>query len=252
MKNAILFVSCIGSLGAVTQSEGEISFVTKVDMHAQLPDDEQGKMLRNMIPQYQEMSSTLLFNATQALFLSGNGDTSHKEEKLDDSGNSFQIEIKMDTPQENIYTNVAEGLVVEQKQLMDKIFLIRDTIDPAAWKITGESKLVSGLMCNKATMDGPDGKIEAWYTAQIPVSSGPSGFGGLPGMIVHISMDEGKILITADKIVARELKKGEMLIPDKGKDISREKYAELERKKMEQMEKQYSTGGEGTVIIINE
>ena len=239
------------TVAASAQSEGEITFITKIDMHAQLPDDDQGKMLKSMLPQYQEMTSTLLFNAGESLFISGNGDTSEKGENLDDDGNAVKFEIKMDSPNENIYTDVNSKLVVEQKQLMDKIFLIKDTINPAQWKISGDTKIVSGLQCFKATMDSDQGKIEAWYTSQIPVASGPAGFGGLPGMIVHISMNDGNVLITADNIVTRKLEKGEIVPPSKGKDISREKYAELEQKKMAQMNEQYNSG-DGNVIIITE
>lgn len=226
--------------------------MTKIDMHKNLPDDENGKMIKSMIPQYQEMTSTLFFNESESLFRTGEGTgETHDESNLDEEGNGVQVTIKMDTPDEKIYTDVKKGIVVEQRELMDKTFLIKDTIDPGEWRVTGESKMVSGLNCMKAVMDSENGPIEAWFTSQVPVSTGPGGFGGLPGLIVHLSMEDGGIQVTATNIIGRELKKDEITAPTQGKTISRKKFAKLEQKKMEQMRKQYGGGdGEGNVIIM--
>lgn len=251
MKKIFLAISILFTISAWSQKEGEVVYTTKVNLHAMIPDDsENAEMIKSMMPEFQETKSTLLFTDTETFYGNG-GETIEKEsESLDDEGNGLQVKISMEEPEEKIYTDVEKGLVVEQRELMDKTFLIKDTIDQTAWKITGEQKEVSGLSCMKATMTDEDGElIEAWFTPQIPVSSGPAGFGGLPGLIVYISMNDGNITLTATNIIPREIKKGEIVAPKKGKTVTREKFAKLEQKKMEQMQKQYS-GQDGNVIMI--
>ena len=253
MKTILLTFSAFLTVISMAQTEGEVKYTTKIDMHAQLPEGENTEMLKSMLPQYQEEKSTLLFTTEETLYKSGGTDESVEKQETDDDDNQVQIKIEMSSPEEKIYTDVENGLVVQQRDLMDKIFLIKDTIDPAEWKITGETKMVSGLSCQKATLESEEnGVIEAWFTTQIPVSSGPAGLGGLPGLIVYVSMDEGNVTMTATQIIPREIEKGEIEAPKKGKVVTREKYLELEQKKMEQMKKQYGGDGDGNIIMITE
>lgn len=55
------------------------------------------------------------------------------------------------------------------------------------WKISKEKKEVSGYSCQKAITHYGGRKYSAWFTSEIPVSSGPYKFGGLPGLIIEIS-----------------------------------------------------------------
>jgi hypothetical protein len=65
-------------------------------------------------------------------------------------------------------------------------------------------------------------------------------------------MDDGNVTMTATQIIPREIEKGEIEAPKKGKVVTREKYLELEQKKMEQMKKQYGGDGDGNIIMITE
>ncbi|MBN4072867.1 GLPGLI family protein [Crocinitomix catalasitica] len=250
MKNILLALSISVAAIAVAQAEGEVTYTTKIDLHASLPEGENAEMLKSMIPQFSETKSTLLFTSTESLYQSGVGTSETEEEALNDDEQNVTFRLSFDQADEKIYTDVENGLVVEQREMMDKVFLIKDTINPAKWKMTSETKAVSGLTCMKATMESDDGTIEAWFTPQIPVSSGPAGFGGLPGLIVHLSMNDGNFTISATSIIPREIGKDEIIAPKKGKVVTREKFAELEKKKMEQMQKQYSGSGDGNVIMI--
>jgi len=55
------------------------------------------------------------------------------------------------------------------------------------WEISKEKKEVSGYSCQKAITDYGGRKYTAWFASEIPVSSGPYKFGGLPGLIIEIS-----------------------------------------------------------------
>ena len=75
--------------------------------------------------------------------------------------------------------------------------------------------------------------IVAWYTPQIPVSHGPGEFGGLPGLILELTTDQTVLLCS--KIVMNPEKKDEILMPTKGEKVTRNKYDEIIKFKMEEM-----------------
>ena len=253
MKNLSLLIVLISTAFGYAQSEGEIIYTTKIDMWAGLPDDENGAMIRQYMPQYQTMQSKLLFNATSSIYTSGGEDevSSNEPDLSDTDEDQVQIEIRMDNPLEIIYSDLETNTTIEQRELMDKTFLIKDSIQPSKWKISAETKEVSGYSCQKAFLinDNND-EIFAWFTPQIPVSTGPGGMGGLPGLILYVSMDSGRYTVAADKIILRKIEKGEIEAPKKGKEITQAKFDRLVEKKRKQQEKEY--GGEGGIIIRTE
>lgn len=62
--------------------------------------------------------------------------------------------------------------------------------DPLNWKITNKRKAISGYNCVLATTNFGGRKYHAWFTPEIPISTGPYKFKGLPGLIVKIEDDK--------------------------------------------------------------
>lgn len=52
------------------------------------------------------------------------------------------------------------------------------------WEITNEKKNMLGFECTKAVAKNKDYLISVWFTEKIAVSSGPSNYFGLPGLVV--------------------------------------------------------------------
>jgi GLPGLI family protein len=75
--------------------------------------------------------------------------------------------------------------------------------------------------------------ITAWYTPEIPVSQGPEGYWGLPGLILEVN--DGKTTILCSKIVLNPKEKAEIKAPSNGKEVSQKEYDEIVTKKMEEM-----------------
>ena len=75
--------------------------------------------------------------------------------------------------------------------------------------------------------------ITAWYTPEIPVSQGPEGYWGLPGLILEVN--DGKTTILCSKIVLNPKEKAEIQAPSNGKEVSQKEYDEIVTKKMEEM-----------------
>ena len=55
------------------------------------------------------------------------------------------------------------------------------------WKLTGEKAKIDNYNCLQAVGVYAGRVWEAWFTNDIPLSSGPYKFGGLPGLIVRVS-----------------------------------------------------------------
>ncbi len=77
-----------------------------------------------------------------------------------------------------------------------------------------------------------DVEVIAWFTPQIPVSSGPSWYQGLPGLILEVTDDDTKILCT--KIVMNPKEKTKIKRPKKGKVISNQDLITLQDEKREE------------------
>ncbi|NOQ70593.1 MAG: GLPGLI family protein [Crocinitomix sp.] len=247
MKIGIILINLLFTGLAFAQNHGEVKYTTKINLHAELPDDENSEMIKQMIPEFQKMNNVLLFTDSESFYT--NESDENANETIEEQDGNVQIKIEMDAPEEKIYTDIANGIIVEQRDLMGKMFLIRDTLEPADWRVTDEQQIHSGLVCQKAELITEEDTITAWFTSEIPVSTGPAGFAGLPGLIVHISMNNGNFQITATDIDKREIGKKEIKAPTKGKTITAADFEALERKKMQEMQEQYG-GGEGGVIMI--
>lgn len=59
------------------------------------------------------------------------------------------------------------------------------------WQIGTETDTVCGYECIKATCHWRGRDFTAWFTPDIPVEYGPWKFGGLPGLILKVSDDDG-------------------------------------------------------------
>ena len=70
--------------------------------------------------------------------------------------------------------------------------------------------------------------LTAWFTTQIPVSFGPNGVWGLPGLVLEYSNNSVIYLCTSIKIKQNE--KVKIKQPNKGKIVSVEEFKKIEEK----------------------
>ena len=120
-----------------------------------------------------------------------------------------------------IYHNNSNGLFKENE------FLIIDPLNQN-WVYTNETKIIDGYTCYKATNEYivDNGKIFkhpviAWFCPQIPISIGPRGYGGLPGLILELQ--EWNSVFGVEKIAfSNDIK--EIVLPKEGKIISEQEY----------------------------
>ncbi len=79
--------------------------------------------------------------------------------------------------------------------------------------------------------------VTAWYTPQIPVSTGPGEYHGLPGLILEVNANNTSMLCT--KIVINPKDKEIINRPDKGEVLTRVEYNQMMKDKMAEMREMY-------------
>lgn len=67
---------------------------------------------------------------------------------------------------------------------------------PTNYKLEPETKTIGGYHSQKATLDWKGRQYEIWYTEELPFSTGPWKFVGLPGAILEVKDKSGDISIT--------------------------------------------------------
>jgi len=125
--------------------------------------------------------------------------------------------------------------------LLGKTYIIEDSLQTPNWKILNEMKEIAGHICMNASYNDTikKQKIVGWYALDIPISGGPERFFGLPGLLLEVDVNDGAMVIRADKIEPRKLTT-ELDFPKKakGKKISEKGYIALLKKKIEENREQ--------------
>jgi len=110
--------------------------------------------------------------------------------------------------------NEPETIVFEYANLMD-------------WELTDEKSEVLGYQCNKAKVHFRGRDYIAYFTTELPFKTAPWKFHGLPGVVLKIYTDDGKLKINAKSIkIGKGLENVENPFISK-KSITWEKFVKL-------------------------
>ena len=135
------------------------------------------------------------------------------------------------------WVSYEQGTLVETREFMGRTFRIAGSPPQYAWRLTSEQAEHLGRMVIKATAEQDGTSIEAWFTPEIPVSGGPASYGGLPGMILVLSLDGGRTQYFASEIVLGEVDVGLIRAPEDGDEVSREEYEGIVEEKLDEIER---------------
>ena len=231
---------------------------------------------KNMTPEMQkniEESMKKMFEKTFILNFDKSASIYKEEVKLDapgQGGGGARMMMSMSGGGGTYYKNVKDKSYTVDKEFMGKEFLVKDSLPNLQWKMEGETRVIGGYNCFKATAVRPVSKtdfrnlrpkkedaattkpaeaakktsildeldmpketiITAWYTPEIPVSQGPENYWGLPGLILEVN--DGKTVILCSKVVLNPKVKTEIKAPAKGKVTTQKEFDETVMKKMEE------------------
>lgn len=177
-----------------------------------------------------------------------------------------------------LYKNTKSNTFTNQKDVLGKIFLVKDKLEPIEWSLGSDTKYIGEYICYKATFTREiqissnvrlrgasttnneatepvteTQTVTAWYTTEIPVNNGPENYQGLPGLILEVTA--GKQQIVCSKIVLNPATKIDIKEPTKGKVINQAEYDEIMEKKRKEMMERYAPkngrkGGESIQIRV--
>jgi GLPGLI family protein len=132
------------------------------------------------------------------------------------------------------------GRTQEGMEFLGKKYLLEDSLHCMDWKILNDMKEVAGHICMNASWEDTikQQKVIAWFALDMPLAAGPERFCGLPGLILEVNLNDGALIISADKITPQKLI-DELEPPKKikAKKISEAKYFELLREHMAEKKK---------------
>lgn len=176
-----------------------------------------------------KMYTTLYFNATESKY-----EDSEEKAEEEDMGFSWRKDVYL------IKRDFAANTMFDAVQMLGKTYIIEDSLRAPDWKILNDMKEVAGHVCMNAFWEDTvkQQKITVWFALDIPVSAGPERLCGLPGLILEADVNDGGMVITADKIEMKKLT-SELDLPKKikGKKIKDADYSKMLKKHVEEKRK---------------
>jgi GLPGLI family protein len=255
----------IYSSNAQTQS-GTILYSKKVD-RAKYVDEQMRAMMRQ---RYSENQFLLSFNDSVSLFklvptndmsssFGGDGGGGERRVMVMGGGGIFGSGTG------DLYRNWDQLLSYKSQELGNRTYIIEDSIHKQKWRLLDDTKDIFGHQCHKATItttrnvppkisfnngavsvdsSGPktaDVTVIAWYADDIKSSVGPDIYGGLPGAILQLNIDNNQTIYTAIDISsvvnAKDLK-----APARGKKVTQKEYDKIVAKAMSNMNMSLDAG----------
>jgi GLPGLI family protein len=163
------------------------------------------------------VNAELKFNATEYRF----------EVKDDDDDDTYRWRRE----DYIIYRSREKEETFDVMTLLNKEYVIQDSLVCQHWKIKNDMKEIAGRICMNASFyDTVKGKeVIAWFALDLPIPIGPDRYCGLPGMILEINEANGAVIYTATSILLSdekvEIKKP--TVKKRIKNISNQEYNKI-------------------------
>lgn len=168
------------------------------------------------------------------------------------------------------YKNIKTKSQISEEEILTKMFLVEENLPTWNWVLLNETKKIGDYFCMKARAIIPvsedkkkayeakrkeeennktnflksnepkESVVNVWYSPEISVSHGPEEYWGLPGLILEVN--DGESVILCSKIILNSRDVVEIKQPKKGVKISREKFIEVEKEKMQEIKERYKKG----------
>jgi GLPGLI family protein len=104
--------------------------------------------------------------------------------------------------QYSIRRDFATNTMQDVIELLGKVYIVEDSLHFPSWKVKNDLKEVAGHLCMNATWYDSlkMQNIDVWFALDMPGSFGPDRLGGLPGVILEVNVNNGGMVMVADKI----------------------------------------------------
>lgn len=225
-------------------NEGKIVYSETMKMDIKLEGD--AAQFADALPKEQTFYKELIFNSKAAVYKNNN--EHNEEDAVTASSGNIRFKINMGGTNDLIYTEFGTGRKIEQKEFMTRNFIVESDIPDRGWKLSSEFSEILGYKCQAAISSDTTRKIKVWFSPEIPVSSGPAGLSGLPGMILMADIDNGKQVIKAISADSTSFDATALKKPADGKKVTQAEFDKIVSDKRKEMGEENGSGQ--THIII--
>src|SRR6188768_7065 len=265
MKRLLIASAMLMTIPSLAQvKEGKIVYERIMQLQIRINDD--NPAFQNMIPKERKDKFELFFTEGKSLWQAVEDDGQSDETSFGEGG--MRMVFRVPGNDDIAFHNITESKKVDQREFGGKSYIIADSIKKMSWKVAGETKVILGHNCMKATtqrmqesfrmsMDNGEAKREkvmdtmnivAWFTNEIPGSFGPDIYQGqLPGTILEIDVNNGRTSFKAIEI-SPKADVAKIKEPSKGKKVTAEEFAKEREKLMQEM---MQNGGGGPGMRVN-
>jgi GLPGLI family protein len=250
MRRTLLALCCLLIPASAVGQEGRIAFQRAIANDFELP--EEMAQLQDRLPSHDLTDMLLLFDASGSLMLpvpedetarpGGRDSDAMMDRRMSEVARAFGGRDAQDRHLQS-YVSFADGTLTETRELLGRKFRMSGPRPDYRWTLSGEQHEFLGYVVQKATAEYEGSTIEAWFTMQIPVPAGPGPYGGLPGMILVLSVDSGRTLYTATAVELGS--NGDLAVapPTDGDEVTHEEYEKIVAEKLEEIEQMRSARG---------
>ena len=225
-----------------TIKSGTITYEQIVKMEIHLEGD--ASQFADMLPKERKTKKILYFNSNTSLY------ENIKEDDSDDISDMHEggMIIKMEEPDNKIFSDFVNKTQTEQREFMTRLFLIESEMNSKGWKISANQKNILGYVCQEAVKEEDDKKIIAWFAPELQIVAGPGHINNLPGLVLAVDINDGKQTIIALNIEEGPIDDTVLIKPKKGKKVTEEEFKAIVDEKMKEMGVE-GEGGSHQIII---
>ena len=242
MLIALIIMLCSCIVTNAQNTSGTILYTQKINIHMNLPIEWEG--MKDKIPEFRESNHKLTFGDSKVMYEAVKNEKKEAE-RAKKGGKRGMRGMRGRKSQEKRFVDLSTNSVVATRDLMGKKFLVTGKPEKYKWKMTGKNKQVGSYLCQEATWQDSTTQIVAWFTPMIPVQAGPGDYTGLPGVILHMNINDGEREITATDVQLGDVGSSILVAPTEGKEVSQEEWSKIRKEKMKEMEEEYGGKGKG-------
>lgn len=247
MKKIVLLVTgltCFTAAYSLAQSfeSGTVTYevTTKLEFNFE------GEMAQRMrdLPKERKMEYLLYISPEASMYERKEIDVNTGTNPMGDQRRGMRM--MMNDPKNKVFIDLKKGEVIEQREFMTRMFLIKGDMPETEWKITGNQKMIMELLCIEATHTDTAGTLtRAWFTPAIQIQSGPGKYCNLPGLVLEVDENNGRRVLTVSSIDRNAPPDEVFKKPREGKKVTQEEYHAIVAEKMKEM----GIDGQGNYMI---
>lgn len=179
ISSAILMLLSPLFLQAQFLDGGTVEYEVRTSIQKTLGSSSWAEAMAGRLPKVKVSFFTLDFSGPRSLY------KFNRWERKEDLPEMFRKSDEM-----SVYVkDYRDNRMQVSKDVFGSSFQMNDSLPVIQWKLLNESRVIAGYNCRKAVGRIMDSVyVFAFYTEEITVSSGPCSIGGLPGLILGMTV----------------------------------------------------------------